>query len=105
MSSGLRSLQHHKVRNAAIVPVPQLADQSGGPAAADDGGDGGVTVGNFGGQRGEILGKSRAADDGVGPGPEGSADAVGILGGGHHGVDGHQAHAAGKLLGPADLEV
>ena len=45
MSPGLRSLQNQKVGDAAIVPVPQLAQQSRRPAAADDGGDGGVAVG------------------------------------------------------------
>ena len=85
------------------MPVPQLAQQSRRPAAADDGGDGGVAVGNFGGQRGEILGQSRAADDGVSPRPESGADAVGVLGGGDHGVDGDQPRAVGQFLGPADL--
>ena len=87
------------------MPVPQLAQQPRRPAAADDGGNGGVTVGNFGGQRGEILGQSRTADDGVSPRPESGADAVGILGGGDHGVDGDQPRAVGQDLGMADLPV
>ena len=105
MPPGLRSLQDQKVGDAAIVPVPQLADQSGGPAAADDGRQGGIAFRHLLRQGRQIPGQSRAADDGVGPRPEGSADAVGILGGGHHGVDGHQARAVGQFLGMADLPV
>ena len=87
------------------MPVPQLAQQSRCPAAADDGGDGGVTVGDFGCQRRELLGQSRTADDGVSPRPEGGADAVGVLGGGHHGVDGDEPRAVGQFLGMAHLPV
>ena len=105
MPPGLRPLQDQKVGDAAIVPVPQLAQQPRRPAAADDGGNGGVTVGNFGGQRGEILGQSRTADDGVSPRPESGADAVSILGGGDHGVDGDEPCAVGQNLGMADLPV
>ena len=87
------------------MPVPQLAQQSCRPAAADDGGDGGVAVGDFGCQPREVLGQSRTADDGVSPRPEGGADAVGVLGGGHHGVDGDQPRTVSQLLGTAHLPV
>ena len=103
MSAGLGALQYHKVRDAVVVPVPELADQARGPSAADDGCQGGVALRHLRRNGGQVLGEPRAADHGVHPRPEGGTDALGVLGGGHHGVDGHETGALGQLLGVLHL--
>ena len=95
MSAGQRPLQHDEIRDASVMPVPQAADQARGPAAADHRGQGGVALRDLCGQSGQIPGQTCPADDGIGPGPQGGADAVCILRGGHHGVYRHKSRPAG----------
>ena len=106
MSPGPGPLQHQKVGDAAVVPVPQLAACS--PAARPL-----LTMGAMAASlsetsaasAGRSLGSPAPQTMASSPRPESGADAVGILGGGDHGVDGHQPRAVGQLLGLADLPV
>ena len=71
------------------MPVPQLTDETRRPATADDGCQRGAALRHLRRQRGQVPRQTRAADDGIRPRPKGGTNAVGILRGGHHGVDGY----------------
>ena len=103
MTTGQGAFQDHKVRNPLVVLIPQAADQGGGAAAADDGGNGGVAFRYLSGNAGQVFGKTCAAYYGIHAGAQRRADAVGVLGGGDHGIDGYHSCATGQFLGPPDL--
>ena len=95
-----RAFHYHEVGQNAEALVPQLAQGGRGPGAGHNGSQRHIRV--TGNSR-QIHCQACAADHRVHTGLDGGADAVRILGGGNHCIDGNHAQPAGQLFGFFDL--
>ena len=100
MAAGLAAFYHHKIRQAAVVALPALADEPRRFAAGDDGGQQDIALPH---QPRQLQGEPRPGNDGVGPALDGGFHQFAVVVHGCHDVDAYHPPALGQLPGTADL--